>query len=114
MKHIIVALSLLAIPAHAEEEYPMMLGVGATSGGCGEWGQAAVGSLDDTMYAQWVLGYLSAVNVWAPSEDHNLTMGRPNMSVLAWARNWCRSHPLEPASAAVGKLMLELASHHFQ
>jgi hypothetical protein len=85
----------------------ILYGAGSINGGCGEWARTAVTEGGD---AEWLLGYLSAVNAYLPGADGNVTEGRANVSVLDWMKLWCRNHPLDQTAMAANALLAELVS----
>ena len=104
----------LSIPAHTEAQQaalpaPSIIGFGAVKGGCGKWLAVPENSAVDTAYVSWLLGDLSGVNTLA------VLAGRPDFlggydgwSLVPWAKNWCRAHPLDPVSSAAAALVGEL------
>jgi hypothetical protein len=97
-----VIIGLGTSPVGAERT--LVLGYGAGAGGCGEWSMGT----SDIAYSAWVLGYVSAVNAWASGLPADITRSMPNQSVLLWAKNWCRSHPLDKVADAADALIREL------
>jgi hypothetical protein len=103
MKHAyLLAITVLAISptAVAQHNGPVVLGFGSVTAGCSTWVRADRDT--DLLFASWVLGYLSAVNV---ATSGNITGakengGMPNSAVLDWVKNWCRSHPMSDVSEA--------------
>jgi hypothetical protein len=111
-KHFIAAVafaSFLAMPAMAVSDPPAwMMGLGAGPGGCGTWATAATGSLTDTAYSDWVMGYVSGANWWGKGIANN-AMTFPNDSVILWVKNYCRGHPLESVAIGAWALVFELS-----
>jgi hypothetical protein len=102
----VVAVALLAAPA-AAQGWPMVLGEGAHDGGCGEWAGAPMGAVDLT-YRAWVLGFVTGANTFAAQFPTDITRSLPNDSVLLWAKNWCRDHPMAKVWESTLALLLYL------
>jgi hypothetical protein len=111
---LVVACALLAGSPAVAQQPPngsMGFGYGVMPGGCGEYVRAPEGSNNGVGYSEWILGYLSAVNMMRTgfnSAAADVTGGAPNLSVLAWVRNWCRTHPLAKVGEAMVPLLDEL------
>jgi hypothetical protein len=97
--------SFLAMPAMADSAW--LIGIGAAAGGCGTWATAATGSLTDTAYSDWIMGYVSGANAWGRGIANN-AKGLPNNSIVLWVKNYCRGHPLENVEAGAEALVVEL------
>ena len=113
LKHIAPALlGLLLLPnvTHAlsnEQGQYSILGAGTNS--CGEWTKARAGDQDwnQLIITAWVLGYLTAVNEYAPGSD-DITGNTDIEGLRAWLDNYCSQHSLEIIANAAQKLVKEL------
>jgi hypothetical protein len=101
-----IVIALASASARALQQ-TMLLGYGSTKGGCGAWAAESQNSVVDYIYSSWVLGYISAINRWVPGVSTDITQSMPNVSVLTWAKNWCRDHPLEQVGSAAVELAVE-------
>jgi hypothetical protein len=87
----------------------MVIGEGLDS--CGTW----VAERNDAYFglkAQWVLGFLSGMNMRA-NVDGVATTSDPikqldYQAALVWMDNYCKAHPIEKIGNAAAALMLEL------
>ncbi len=62
------------------------------------------------MREQWVIGYVSAFNLWGPwpegwPEVRDIGKGTDEAGMLVWIDNWCRDNPLEQVASATEVLI---------
>jgi hypothetical protein len=70
---------------------------------CGAWTTARKGS--PWYYdGQWILGYVSAVNVYAPKPARQTNSD----AILGWIDNYCQVNPLKQISDAAAGVAFEL------
>jgi hypothetical protein len=111
----LVLIALLFWPTMANATATMM-GQGGAS--CGLWTQyhpqkenVVAASLE-----AWVLGYLSATNLWlgvmAKNPDADILKGQDRDGLMAWVDNYCAKNPLEKINTAAQELGKELAGKH--
>ena len=87
--------------------------------GCGSWleargERARLGTrpvLQESLYSQWVSGFLSGV-AWQKNlnDRSDLLGGYDNEGLMTWLDNYCRANPLEPFARAVFELVHHLES----
>ena len=114
-----------ALGANSGTNY-MVRGGGTDS--CGSWtlareaagkGEAVVGgqlAIDRVRRENWVMGYLSALNLWyldyVPHDStlnlFDLTESTDVPGLFAWIDNYCAAHPLDHLSEATKALTIEL------
>jgi len=86
--------------------------------GCGSWLEARAERsrqssqnllLSESVYREWVMGFLSGVAWWKSGYDDrtDLLRGVERAGILVWLDNYCRANPLHNMSKAV----IELVSH---
>ncbi len=131
MRELLLAL-IVAVFAFSQAEAQgtyAIYGVGKNS--CGMWldgrdrvaGKSAVpvseaGVLAVTrMREQWVIGYVSAFNLWGPwpegwPEVRDIGKATDAAGMLVWIDNWCRSNPLEAVGSATEALIGHLRERH--
>jgi hypothetical protein len=92
----------------------MIAGLGTVKGGCGRWIAAPENSAADASYVSWVFGYLSGVNTFnvIVNTKADVLDGYNGWSLSAWAKNWCRAHPLDTVASAAMNEATELAKRH--
>jgi len=104
-----VVLTLWPATAHAlpdaRDSYTVV-GFGAAS--CEYWTNEIQGTedLEDTARGSWVLGYITAVNLFAPWSS-DVTQGRDTKHIWAWIDVYCAEHPFDTIAVAVEALVSE-------
>ena len=86
----------------------MRYGAGISS--CGQW-SASRKSLsygDWGLPAQWILGYVTAVNSYAGTP----TRETDAEGIMAWTDTYCQTHPLESIGTAASALVVDLGAAH--
>jgi hypothetical protein len=91
-----------------------IIGVGISS--CGSWTQARQTPRKDLAIIQWVFGYISSANTFAPRFVGNEEVaplpdyieGLDADALTASVDNYCREHPLDQISDAAKNLVMEL------
>ncbi len=85
----------------------MIWGQGTNS--CGRWlEERKKDSLESATLTVWVVGFLTAYNVYvAPSGD--VLEGTDVDGAVAWIDNYCTAHPLETVASASEALVRALA-----
>jgi len=56
----------------------------------------------------WVLGFLSAVNSFAPQIHHDIVKSADADALYAWITQWCSTRPLDVIGEGAAALALEL------
>ena len=62
--------------------------------------------LEDTARGSWVLGYITAVNLFA-SGSSDVTQGREMKHIWAWIDVYCAEHPFDTIAVAAEALVSE-------
>jgi len=104
-----VAAALVSSPAGAEPT-ATIVGFGGVEGGCGKWVASAEMSNLDVGFSSWLIGYVSGLNAYGAAKGYSgdLMKGYDGNSLVPWAKQWCRAHPLDQTSAAGDALFFEL------
>lgn len=100
----VVAFIFAASPAWASNPYTAL---GAGSNSCGTW-VAEIGTAAGIEDRSWVLGFLTAFDLYGLSINANVARGVNSTGLLAWIDNYCRANPLDMIGDAVEKLIAEL------
>jgi hypothetical protein len=80
-------------------------GVGGQS--CGTWIEAR--KVNNTFgHGSWLLGYLSALNLWGVIGRKDALSGTDADGVYAWMDRYCQSHPLETIARGAAELARQL------
>jgi hypothetical protein len=83
---------------------PSILGSGYRS--CGNWTSEREGKTERSYeFAQWILGYITAVNIYVLQYDDDVTKGADNAELLVWIDDYCRAHPLDRIEDAAEELL---------
>jgi hypothetical protein len=56
----------------------------------------------------WLLGYLSALNLWGVIGHKDALAETDAAGLCAWMDNYCRSHPMETIATGADQLAREL------
>lgn len=87
--------------------------VGLGTSTCAGFNATARGSAEREAYRQWLLGYLSAINVGAPSTVDVIDTRHLHWTDLAkpqnweeWLEAWCRAQPDAPFQAAAQQVVM--------
>ena len=109
----IVIATLIVPPVSAEEAAaPPVVGapkkhIGEGNSSCGAWTlERQQNSVRSTLYATWVLGFVSGQN--ADDSLPDFLKGVDAGAILGWIDNYCRSNPLEKVVGAADSLVVEL------
>ena len=102
-------LTLWPTIAHAlpdQRDTYTVVGLGAAS--CEYWTNETQGTedLEDTARGSWVLGYITAVNLFA-SGSSDVTRGRETKHIWAWIDVYCAEHPFDTIAVAAEALVSE-------
>jgi hypothetical protein len=73
---------------------------------CDKWINAPEDTGERAQLRQWVLGYLSGINL--ESRDADFLRGRDADGLTAWIDSYCQRNPQHPLPQAVYQLILEL------
>ncbi len=85
--------------------------MGAGTIGCGEFVKERQESdVKSDLNSQWILGFISAINVRRNEENEDSVLGMDTdiVSIELWLENYCREHPLEKLYKASKALIVEL------
>jgi hypothetical protein len=88
-----------------EEKTVNMIGHGVES--CRAW----IDSRKDghsAGYGDWLLGYLSGVNLWGPTSGRDLLRNRSGQEMIEWVDNYCKAFPDHEIESAARQLILDL------
>jgi hypothetical protein len=98
--------ALLTVGDHALAENGRdYLGVGGNS--CGRWIDAR-NTNNTSRHGSWLLGYLSALNLWGVIGRKDALAGTDADGLYGWMDRYCLSHPLETIATGAGALAREL------
>jgi hypothetical protein len=105
-----VALALWPPSAHAlpnDRDVYITIGLGAAS--CEYWTNARrqEETLGTTPRGSWVLGYITAVNLFGPW-SFDVTQSIDTKGIWAWIDNYCAEHPFDSIAVAAQSLVSEL------
>jgi len=59
-------------------------------------------------YGDWLLGYVSGVNLWGPTGGRDLLRGRSGQELIEWVDRYCRLFPEQDIQSAARELVLDL------
>jgi hypothetical protein len=59
-------------------------------------------------YGNWLLGYLSGVNLWGPTGGRDLLRHRNGQEMIEWVDKFCRVFPNDEIEFAARQLILDL------
>lgn len=106
LKAVLLAGVILATPVQAQDDLGFTT-FGAGGKSCGDWIRSE-GSMRN-LYISWVMGFLTAVNVYdaASGKDGNMPGANPR-DFEVWITDYCNSHALEKVSSAAVHLAIEL------
>jgi len=90
--------------AQAQEERAI---IGPLDFSCGKWVNTPKRTGDHERLRQWVLGYLSGVNMESSAD---FLRGRDADGLTVWIDNYCRRNPLHAITQATHALITELQS----
>src|ERR1700724_3719419 len=94
--------ALLTVGAHALAENGRdYFGVGGES--CGTWIDARKTN-NTSRQGSWLLGYLSALNLWGVIGRKDALSGTDADGLYAWMDRYCESRPLETIATGAGAL----------
>jgi hypothetical protein len=111
--HAIAVAAVLFAGSTAEGK--LLVGAGIQS--CGTWRTQDRQSSSSIAVVQWVLGYISSANTFAPrtyltpneqEKVPDVLRGLDANAIITWMDNYCREHPLDQISTAASDLMMEL------
>jgi hypothetical protein len=102
---VVVGLATFVTPTVTLSDDYTTLGAGTAL--CGRWTDAhkSRNALLAGAFNQWILGYLTAFNVWKVKD---LVSNTDNSGILEWVSNYCADHPLERVDNAALALVVEL------
>jgi hypothetical protein len=89
----------------AEEKTVNMIGHGVES--CGAWTESRKDG-NSAGYGDWLLGYLSAVNLWGPTGGRDLLHNRNGQEMVEWVDKYCNIFPDHEIESAARQLILDL------
>lgn len=98
-----------AIAAESVQGDYATIGAGAVS--CGRWtAERKSHGAAVPIFTSWVLGYVSAVNMWGPSQTI-ITRGTDSDGILGLVDKYCGDHPLDNVGTAIAVLVPDLILH---
>jgi hypothetical protein len=59
-------------------------------------------------YGDWLLGYLTGVNLWGPTNDRDLLRNQKAQEMIEWVDKYCSVFPNELIESAARQLILDL------
>jgi hypothetical protein len=97
---------LLSFPSVAQRTETI---AGLGTAGCGEYlADRQVGAHSDGVYASWILGYISAYNLYSTSRPVAANAIPKTSTALAYLDKYCRDNPLSLVVAGAGCLIGDL------
>lgn len=105
----VFALMLASTAAHAHGDSSgsfTILGHGVIS--CGTWTKdQADGSLSAAGERAWLLGFLTAFNLYGPGTS-DVSSATDSNGLVGWVNTYCQQHPLDKMVTAAQALVVEL------
>jgi len=92
-------------PALADERTINAIGHGVES--CKAWHEARKDGYS-TGYGDWLLGYLTGVNLWGPTAGRDLLRNQNAQELIEWVDKYCNVFPNEIIESAARQLILDL------
>jgi hypothetical protein len=89
----------------ANERALNVIGHGAES--CSAWAESRKDGYS-AGYGDWLLGYLSGVNVWGPTAGRDLLRNRNGLELIEWVDKYCNVFPNHEIESAARQLILDL------
>jgi hypothetical protein len=106
LAHLVAVLIGRALaPAIADEKTINALGHGVEP--CQAWLDARKDGYS-AGYGDWLLGYLTGVNLWGPTSGRDLLRNRNAQEMIEWVDKYCAVFPNEIIEAAARQLVLDL------
>jgi hypothetical protein len=93
------------IPALADERTINAMGHGVES--CQAWLEARKNG-SSAGYGDWLLGYLTGVNLWGPTSGRDLLRNRKAQEMIEWVDKYCTAFPNETIESGARQLILDL------
>jgi hypothetical protein len=90
------------------QEGAMVAIYGAGQKSCGTWLVDRLTPLTYQANRQWVLGYLTAFNVYGLKTSPNIAGSTDAESFFAWIDNYCGAHPTDKLQRATASLINQL------
>jgi hypothetical protein len=84
------------------------VGLGQASISCGTWMADKRSPALATTDNAWVLGFISAFNLYMLNVDDDVAHGTDNKGLLSWIDTYCVAHPLDSLESATSSLIIEL------
>lgn len=76
---------------------------------CGQWiEERKINGRQSHANEYWVMGFVSAFNIYAPESDGLAGDGVDSPSIFSWIDQRCKEHPLEKILVSVKALVEEL------
>ena len=100
-----VSVSGTSGPALADERTINATGHGVKS--CKAWLEARKDGYS-AGYGDWLLGYLTGVNLWGPTGGRDLLRDRNAQEMIEWVDKYCTVFPKENIKSAARQLILDL------
>ena len=79
----------------AQEKNIMLIGHGVEP--CSAWADARKDGYS-AGYGDWLLGYVSGVNLWGPTGDRDLLRGQSGQELIEWVDRYCKVFPSRTSS----------------
>jgi hypothetical protein len=92
-------------PALADERTINAMGHGVES--CQAWLEARKDGYS-AGYGDWLLGYLTGVNLWGPTNGRDLLRNQKAQEMIEWVDKYCSVFPNELIESAARQLILDL------
>lgn len=102
---ITVLIGAISGPALADERTINAIGHGVES--CRTWLEARKGGYS-AGYGDWLLGYLTSVNLWGPTNGRDLLRNQNPQEMIEWVDKYCTVFPNEIIESAARQLILDL------
>jgi hypothetical protein len=101
----VLVVATLGLPTVTLAQSRDFFGVGGHS--CGKWIEARKTN-EISAYGSWLLGYLSALNLWAIIGRKDALAGTDTAGLYAWMDGYCQAHPIEDIAGGAAALAHEL------
>jgi hypothetical protein len=92
-------------PALADERTINAMGHGVES--CQAWLEARKDGYS-AGYGDWLLGYLTGVNLWGPTSGRDLLRNQNAQEMIEWVDKYCTVFPKDNIESAARQLILDL------
>jgi len=103
----ISAIIFLIVPVWSVKSSSPYIALGTGANSCGTWTSETRTNVG-IENKSWVLGFLTAYNLYGLSVSDNIAAGVNSAGLFAWIDNYCATHPLDDITTALEGLIAEL------